>query len=56
MIRRAFLAELPWPQSGGGLFGHVPSRKHQEGGVAPQDARQCFAPFDSQIDDIVDNG
>lgn len=38
---------------GCGLFRHVPAGKDQDGGMALEDPRQSFGPFDPQIDGIV---
>jgi hypothetical protein len=54
--RRTFLTASPSPQLSGGLFGHIPAGRHQDGWTALQDARQCFGPFDTQIDGIVFDG
>jgi hypothetical protein len=51
--QRTFLTESPSPQLGGGLFGHIPAGKHQDGWMAPQDTPQSLGPFDTQIDGIV---
>ena len=41
---------------GSRLFGYIPSRKYQDGGMALQDMRQGLGPLDAQIDGVGFNG